>query len=298
MDEKRSTTMPFQPDPETLLATYAPDWKGTLLGPVASTGTDNAMYRLKGSAVLRVPKRPSAVALLEKELTHLPRLQGLPLQTPSVRMKTKCVPEDGMVFGILDWQDGLPATPDQIDDPHHAARALGGFLYALQGIDTDGAPLANEANHNRGAPIERLTDRVSKDIESLSDELDMELAHATWNAACTAPPPDRQVWVHGDIKADNLIAKNGQLSAVIDWGLSAVGDRAVDLAAAWTWVAPEACKTFQVACMGTDADWLRAKGWALYAATVSLAFYRGRSHTALCQLSRQTLARLEVTRST
>ena len=46
----------------------------------------------------------------------------------------------------------------------------------------------------------------------------------------TGPP----VWLHGDLHSGNLLAERGRLSAVIDFGLLAVGDPACDLMVAWT----------------------------------------------------------------
>jgi aminoglycoside phosphotransferase (APT) family kinase protein len=46
--------------------------------------------------------------------------------------------------------------------------------------------------------------------------MDARAARALWEAACTAPGPAAQVWLHGDLKADNLIARDGALRGVID----------------------------------------------------------------------------------
>lgn len=48
----------------------------------AGAGTDNRMLRLGPDLVLRVPRRPSAVALLRREMRLLPRLAALPLAVP------------------------------------------------------------------------------------------------------------------------------------------------------------------------------------------------------------------------
>ncbi len=278
-----------------LLRAQAPDWADLPVQALQTSGTDNAMFRLGAGAVLRVAKRPSAVPLLAKELQILPRLHGLPLQTPQVLFATaNAEPQDR--FGLFKWIDGNPASLDQIKDPQQGARDLGEFLNALRDVGTYGGPIAGNQNHNRGVALDLLTGKVLSDIESLADELDTKAARQIWNDACCAPPARELTWVHGDIKADNLLAKDGKLVAVIDWGLSAIGDRAVDLAAAWTWLPPSGRATFRTTCAATEPEWARAKGWALYAATVALAFYRGRSHEGLCAISRQTLTHLGIAR--
>ncbi len=129
-------------------------------------------------------------------------------------------------------------------------------------------------------------------IASLADEIDARAARALWEAAAAAPGPAAQVWLHGDLKADNLIARAGALAGVIDWGLAAVGDPAADHAAAWTWVDPAARDIFRAALDLGAADPLRAQGWALHGAAIALAFYRGGGNDALCRQSRRMRARL------
>ncbi|WP_244497844.1 hypothetical protein [Aureimonas sp. AU40] len=44
----------------------------------------------------------------------------------------------------------------------------------------------------------------------------------------------------------------------------------------------------------SESDWLRAKGWALYAAVIALAYYRDGRNEALCRQSRLTLSRMDL----
>ncbi len=41
------------------------------------------------------------------------------------------------------------------------------------------------------------------------------------------------MWFHGDIAPGNLLVRDGELAAVIDFGTSGVGDPACDLVIAW-----------------------------------------------------------------
>ncbi len=275
-----------------LLSEQAPQWAGLPIRPVPSSGTDNALYRLGDDLVLRIPRRPSAIRLLRKELDWLPRLAGLPLAIPHVHFRGLAPVDDGCPFGVFDWIDGDIATPDAITDPTAAALALAGFLKALHRVNTIGAPPAGEENHHRGVALGSLSPLTMAAIDTLSDEMDGKAAHALWRAACHAPQSGPPVWLHGDLKADNLVARNGTLRAVIDWGLCGIGDPAADYAAAWSWIDPTARETFRRACDVSDADWLRASGWALYGAVIALSYYRGGLNEPLCQQSRLTLARL------
>lgn len=60
--------------------------------------------------------------------------------------------------------------------------------------------------------------------------MDPELATAAWQAALAAPAWARApVWVHADLHPVNLLARHGQLTAVIDFGGLGAGDPAIDM---------------------------------------------------------------------
>jgi aminoglycoside phosphotransferase (APT) family kinase protein len=252
------------------------------------------MFRLGDRLTFRIPRRASAAVLLSKELDWLPHLGGLPLDVPVLRFRGRAnLGVDGD-FGIFDWIEGQIASPENIADSHAAARMLATFLQALHRKHTRGAPPAGAENNRRGVELEKLAPVTLPAIDMLADEIDADRAHALWQAACTIACRQPPVWLHGDLKADNLIAKDGRLRGVIDWGLCAVGDPAADYAAAWSWVDPSARATFRDALGLDDNDWLRAEGWALYGAVIALSYYRGGRNEALCRQSRLTLSRLEL----
>lgn len=275
-----------------LLSEQAPHWASLPLRRLDSSGTDNALYRLGDHLLLRLPRRASAALMLAKELDWLPRLGDLPLKTPKLRFRGQVDLGLNCAFGILEWMEGVVASPANIADHTEAASCLAGFLKALQLKPTDGAPPAGALNNRRGVPLSQMSDVALPAIDALSDEVDTRAARESWEAAISETRSVPPVWLHGDLKADNLIAVDGQLSGVIDWGLAAVGDPAADHAAAWTWVDPVARRTFRDCLAIDDGDWLRAKGWALYGAVIALSYYRGGRNDSLCQQSRLTLSRL------
>lgn len=275
-----------------LLAHHAPQWAGRPVERLPSPGTDNALYRLGPDLLLRLPRRRSAIDLIRKEMDWLPAFQELPLRVPNLRLRGSVdigVPCD---FGIFEWLEGDIATPDRIADPKTAAVDLAAFLHALHRCDTANAPRSGLQNNQRGIALDALSSVARLAIDMLADEIDATAACSLWQFASSLPLPAKPVWLHGDLKADNLLVSEGRLNAVIDWGLSAVGDPAADYAAAWTWIAPHARDAFRQACDLDDSDWLRAKGWALYGAVVALSYYRGGRNEALCRQSRLTLQRL------
>ena len=79
------------------------------------------------------------------------------------------------------------------------------------------------------------------------------------------------VWVHGDVVPDNLIVHEGRLSAVIDFGCSAVGDPACDLVMAWAFFSGPSREAFRAALRLDEATWARGRGWVLWKALTVLA---------------------------
>ncbi len=195
-------------------------------------------------------------------------------------------------FGIIDWIEGRIASPENIADAAVAARDLARFLKALQAKDIAGAPTAGDINSQRGVPLGDLSAPTLRAIDQLADEIDARRARKLWHEAIARRGHRTPVWLHGDLKADNLIARDGVLRGVIDWGLSAIGDPAADFATAWFWVEPSQRGAFRDALALDDADWLRAKGWALYGAVIALSYYQEGRNDALCRQSRLTLSRL------
>lgn len=83
------------------------------------------------------------------------------------------------------------------------------------------------------------------------------------------------MWFHGDIASGNLLVEDGELSAVIDFGTSGVGDPACDLVIAWGMFHGESREAFRTA-VGQDAGtWARARGWALWKALLNLTGFVG-----------------------
>ncbi|WP_170975916.1 aminoglycoside phosphotransferase family protein [Rhizobium sp. FY34] len=275
-----------------LLVEHTPQWADQPLHRVNSSGTDNALFRIGDRLVLRIPRRASAAVLVSKELDWLPRLQGLPLATPALRYRGRVDLGIQCKFGIFDWLEGSIASPDNVSDTGDAAVCLAGFLKALHRMTTEGAPAAGPVNKIRGIPLTDMSDLTLPAIEMVSDEINASAARALWDAALAARNCAAPVWLHGDLKADNLLTIDGKLSGVIDWGLAAVGDPAADYATAWSWVQPSARGKFRDTLELDESDWLRGKAWALYGAVIALSYYRCGRNEPLCQQCRLTLARL------
>ncbi len=111
-------------------------------------------------------------------------------------------------------------------------------------------------------------------IEALRGIIDTGAATAAWEMALRAPAWHRPpVWIHGDLKSDNLLVVEGQLRAVIDFGGLCVGDPACDLIIAWDLLSAESRGVFRAALPVDDATWARGRGRALSVALIALPYY-------------------------
>ena len=92
----------------------------------------------------------------------------------------------------------------------------------------------------------------------------METVTAAWERALAAPDWERPpVWTHGDLWHSNLLAGDGRITAVIDFGGVGVGDPAIDMIVAWSLLDAYSRPVFRSELGVDDATWERGRGWAI-----------------------------------
>lgn len=256
-----------------LVAGQFPQWAELPVRRVPKPGVDNMTFRLGDELSVRLPRFERWVGQVEREQEWLPRLAPqLPLTVPQPAGRGE--PADGYPFpwSVYRWLPGEPALPERIADAPASARAMAEFVRALQAIDATGGPPPGWSNGFRGcdfgdprdSPI--VESRVRPKIAALEGLLDTDAITAVWEAALRAPAWDGPpVWIHGDPAPTNLLAVDGHLSAVIDFGTMAVGDPACDLIAAWQFVDVSQRATYRELLGVDDATWVRGRGWGLAA---------------------------------
>lgn len=273
-----------------LIAAQFPQWAGLELAAVQSAGTDNAIYRLGHDKVVRLPRIDYAERQVDKEYAWLPKLGPLPLAIPRPLARGEAGEGFPWRWAVHGWIDGDKATPESLRDVRKAARTLGRFVKALQACGASGGPPAGEATHGRGLPLASRDQRVREAIGALGDEYDVRVLHAAWDTALAVPVfEDKPVWIHADLHEGNMLQADGQLSAVIDFGLLGTGDPACDLTPAWTYLPAEARRVFRDEVAPDDPAWARGRGWALSIAVIAMAYYLETNPT-IVRLSRRTIA--------
>ena len=255
-----------------LLARQFPRWAGLPIRPVASSGTDHAVYRLGDHLAARLPRIGWATGQAAAEARWLPRFAPrLPLAVPVPVASGE--PDEGYPFrwAVHEWLPGVEAN-GTLRDLDEAAADLACFVDALRRIDTAGAP--PRPRGSRGGPLADQDDDVRRSIAELGDRIDGAAALRCWQRSLVAPAEDGdEVWVHGDLLPGNLLVVEGGLSAVIDFGSLGVGDPACDLQPAWNLFAGDSRRVFLAQLRADEAARLRGRGWVLCQALVALPYY-------------------------
>lgn len=253
-----------------LITSQFPHWAHLPIVPVKPGGWDNRTFRLGQTMSIRLPSASKYASQVKKEQTWLPLLapripfsipEPLALGLPSINY-----PFEWSIYRWIEGKTALYCDPSPL-----LGSQLAQFLKALHAIDGTGGPLAGAHNFWRGGSLAVYDLEIKAAISQLQGCIDSSAALAVWHSALSSAWDKKLVWVHGDFSVGNILVKDNQLIAVIDFGCMGVGDPACDLVIAWTLLAGESRKLFK-SHMALDSDtWVRARGWALWKALTTVA---------------------------
>ena len=174
-------------------------------------------------------------------------------------------------WSVHTWLDGeLPASPLPADD-------VAAFVLALRRIDPTDGP---EPAGGRGKPLARRDRWVREALAHVDAPGAVEL----WEEAMVAPEweANRRCGSTAISTARNVLARDGRLAAVLDWGSVGIGDPAVDVQVAWKLVSTRGARSLPRGCsMWTMRHWLRAQGWCVSQALIALGYYTPENNPAI-----------------
>ncbi len=251
-----------------LIVQQFPHWAHLPIKPVEHGGWDNRTFHLGESMMVRLPSDEEYAPQVEKEQLWLPKLApllSLPIPIPLAKGKpTEYYPWH---WSVYQWIEGQTASAERITDLSNCAVLLAQFLLSLQKIDATNGPI----NPSRSCPLKTYDGETREAIAILKNVIDAHAVTKMWNTALASSWQRPPVWFHGDVAPTNLLVKNGQLSAVIDFGSLGIGDPACDLVIAWTLFKGESRDTFRKTVQLDNDTWARARGWALWKALIICA---------------------------
>jgi aminoglycoside phosphotransferase (APT) family kinase protein len=257
---------------QSLIAKQFPHWKNLAIQPVALSGWDNRTFHLGENMLVRMPSAENYAVQVEKEHYWLPKLAPLlPLSIPAPLAIGE--PGEGYPWkwSIYRWLEGESAATAKITDLSQFAASLAQFLLAFQRIDSAGGPCPGWHSFYRGGELKNYDPEVREALVALEGKIDVQAANHLWEAALASSWQRLPIWVHGDISAENLLVKDGNLSAVIDFGQLTVGDPACDLAIAWTMFYGKSREIFRSLLPLDKETWIRGRAWTLWKALIIAA---------------------------
>jgi aminoglycoside phosphotransferase (APT) family kinase protein len=254
---------------------------------LGARGWANQLWRLGDDLAVRLPwQTDTADAQLLKEHTWLPVLAPLlPLPVPVPQRLGQPSARYPHPWIVTTWVPGTPADRAPATSSNPAADALAAFLTAMHRP----APVEAPEGRGRGGPLAQVAKGVARQFmfKAMTDSCaavaaieqkptpDPHAVRAIWDDAVTAPRWERPpLWLHGDLHPANILTADGTFCGVVDFGDLCAGDPALDLAACWILLPDhDAIERFRSACplAADDATWRRARGWAIWRASGSLA---------------------------
>jgi aminoglycoside phosphotransferase (APT) family kinase protein len=218
-------------------------------------GWDNTVFRVNSSFVFRFPRRRLVVPFFEIETRVLPAIAArLPLPVSAavcIGRATEAFPWPFAGYPFLPGRTACVATLDA-QQREAVAVPLARFLAALHAI-----PAADAAGYGAGPDVIARLDlgrRLPKLRENLDQMAQRRLVddltpfRAILDGAPETYAPRADTLVHGDLYARHLLVDDqDRLAGVIDWGDVHLGDPAVDLAIAHTFLPPSAHAVFRQA---------------------------------------------------
>ncbi|HET6383084.1 MAG TPA: phosphotransferase [Armatimonadota bacterium] len=257
-------------------------------------GWDNTAFRVNDAFVFRFPRREIAVPLLIAETALTPALSPrLPLPIPSPRFIGRPAHDYPWPFA------GYPLIPGRaasgLSDPQKVNNAalLGRFLAALHAIPLrEAMDLGARPDTMGRLEVGRRTARAKEELEQItrlgliedpSPFLAILDPAREYAARC-------DTLTHGDLYPQHLLCDHtGRLSGVIDWGDSHIGDPAIDLAIAHTFLPPRAHGAFAAAYGPIDeTTWRMARLRALWHTLIGIVYAHDIGDTTLlreCMIS-------------
>lgn len=180
-------------------------------------------------------------------------------------------PNDSYPFSraINKWIEGEVLSYSNINSLEDIAVGLAKFLKELQDIDTTGRPLAGAHNFYRGGLLSVYNEETINALNSLENVFPKERLGDIWIRALESKWDKKPVWIHGDVAIGNILVRNGNISAVINFGILGIGDPACDYVMAWTFFDSKSREIFKRSLNCDEDTWNRAMGWAVWKALIS-----------------------------
>lgn len=250
-----------------LVREQAPQLARLPISPSLDAGSSNWVFRLGDDLAVRLPRTDDYVEAIENEELWLPRVTpATSAPTPELIVFGKPSPAFERPWAIVSWISGNRLGELRPAEQHVLAQDLGAFLQQLHRVDVAGMPAGAERwGYRCGEPVTDQSDAWADEAaDALADLFDPTAVREAWRRVRNVPPATTTPCVvHTDLSSENiLVHPDGHLAGVIDFGSCGIGDPAVDLLYAWSFLDPPARRTLREAAGADETTWLRARAHA------------------------------------
>jgi len=276
-----------------LVARQFPQWRDLPVREVASTGTDNAIFRIGDRYAARFPLQPmtaeAARHSLRVEADAASELAG---RTRFATPEPVALGEPGegypLPWAVQTWLSGTVATDEDPSESIPFAYDLAEFIGGVRSIDTRGRTFRGTG---RGGDLRAHDEWMETCFRHSEGLLDVPRLRRLWTALRELPRTAPDVMNHGDLMPGNLLVSGGRLTGVLDVGGLKAAAPALDLVCAWHALEPAARQVLRDALGSDDLEWQRGMAWAFQQA-MGLVWYYADSNPVMAGIGRRTLDRL------
>jgi len=243
-------------------------------------GWDNTAFILNDEMIFRFPRRKIALPLLEAEWCVLPKISdklSLPIPVP----QWKGVPGPDFPWPFIGYRmlPGFTACHAQISEKQRSllAEPIARFLSLLHGIPlSDISGCRFEERHLGRVEGSSMIIKIQKNLEEM-ELIGFDYRKKIESLIERSHPlrvPKASHLVHGDFYVRHLLVdEEHRLTGVIDWGDVHIGDPAIDLAAAHSFLPLDAHAVFRRAYGNVSEEtWNLARLRAILSSTYILLF--------------------------
>ena len=210
-------------------------------------GWDMVAYLVADEFVFRFPRRQVGADLVAIENKVLPQLiSRVPLMIPSPEYIGQPTERYPWLFAGYQRIPGHTACSLRLNDHERTAMipSLASFLSSLHSIPAErGSEFGAPNDHYGRLDLVKRVPLVHERLEGLVRDGQIQDAaplHRLIDQTASASSPKLTALVHGDFYVRHLIVSDRRtLSGIIDWGDVHIGDPAIDLSIAFTFLPPD-----------------------------------------------------------
>lgn len=280
-----------------LVRKYFPSLEAQTISPFGY-GFDNTAYLINNEYVFRFPRKTITAGLLEIEYTVLPIIApNLSLQVPKPEWFMPTTADFCWPFMGYRQLPGITACHADLSEQERSAlaRPLALFLKQLHSqIIIPELKQILPVDLIERLDKQRLAKAITKNLELIESLKLFQRSQTLQNIVDTAHTlrsPKTTTIVHGDFYVRHLlIDKKRKITGVIDWGNLHIGDPAVDIAIAHSFLPPQAHELFKAAYGLIDEEtWSLARLRALHHSCHLVLFAHDTDDSALLREGLQSL---------